>query len=89
MADTAAAEIEYFNTLLIIIGQKVASLRKQEPGHELLRFANPALELEEWPDELRSEFLERFGNGPDTTHVQVWTKYLMALKTALGVGCEL
>jgi len=67
-----------------LIESRVEELRTTEPKHELLLFAGPVLETEEWAPVVRADYIAKFAQEKGTMVLQAMVNYLIALEVALG-----
>jgi len=67
-----------------LIERNAEELRKKDPEHELLQFAAPVLETEEWTKETWIAYIEKFAKEKGTTVLKAMLNYLIALEGALG-----
>lgn len=70
--------------LFRIIERELVELREMHPEHELLKFAGPVLETEEWVTEVHLDFLDRFNPTGTVTWVKQRANYLVEIRRALG-----
>ncbi len=80
MTDSAADIDALFN----ILEREIQELRELSPEHELLKFAGPVLENEDWITEVHLDFLNRFNPTGQASWARQRRNYLVEIRRALG-----